>query len=46
MHQGTFTGTTGTIKRRTATLPEHAAILRALKLPEPPPFAELSPLPT
>jgi Transposase DDE domain len=45
MHLGTFTGEAGTIRRRTATLPEQAAILRALKLPEPPQFAELSPPP-
>jgi hypothetical protein len=45
MHQGTFTGPVGTIRRRTATLPEQAAILRALQLPEPPQFAELTPPP-
>jgi transposase len=43
MHQGTFTGEVGTIRRRTATLPEQAAILRALKLPEPPLFTQLTP---
>ncbi|HET6918175.1 MAG TPA: IS1634 family transposase [Jiangellaceae bacterium] len=43
MHQGTFTGEAGTIRRRTATLPEQAAILRALNLPEPPQFAQLTP---
>ena len=43
MHLGTFTGEVGTIRRRTATLPEQAAILRALKLPDPPQFAELTP---
>ena len=43
MHQGTFTGPAGTIRRRTTTLPEQAAILRALKLPEPPQFTELTP---
>ncbi len=45
MHLGTFTGEVGTVRRRTATLPEQAAILRALKLPEPPQFAELTPPP-
>jgi len=45
MHLGTFTGAAGTIRRRTATLPEQAAILRALQLPEPPAFAELTPAP-
>jgi Transposase DDE domain len=43
MHLGTFTGDVGTIRRRTATLPEQAAILRALKLPEPAQFVELTP---
>lgn len=43
MHLGTFSGAAGTIRRRTATLPEQAAILRALQLPEPPQFAELTP---
>ena len=42
MHLGTFTGEAGTVRRRTATLPEQAAILRALQIPEPPRFAELS----
>jgi hypothetical protein len=46
MHQGTFTGPVGTVRRRTATLPEQAAILQALELPEPPQFAELTPPPT
>ena len=46
MHLGTFTGDIGTIQRRTATLPEQAAILRALQLPEPPQFAQLTPPPT
>jgi len=45
MHLGTFTGPAGTIRRRTATLPEQAAILRALKLPEPAQFAQLTPNP-
>ena len=45
MHLGTFTGEVGTVRRRTATLPEQAAILRALKLAEPPQFAELTPPP-
>ncbi len=45
IHQGTFTGPAGTIRRRTATLPEQAAILRALQLPEPPQFSELTPHP-
>ena len=43
MHLGTFTGEIGTVRRRTATLPQQAAILRALKLSEPPQFVELSP---
>lgn len=43
MHLGTFTGELGTIRRRTATLPEQAAILRALEVPEPPQFTELTP---
>lgn len=43
MHLGTFTGEIGTVRRRTATLPEQAAILRALELPEPPQFTELAP---
>ena len=42
MHLGTFTGAAGTVRRRTATLPEQAAILRALQIPEPPQFAEIS----
>ena len=45
MHLGTFTGEVGTVRRRTATLPEQAAILRALKFPDPPQFAELTPTP-
>ena len=45
MHQGTFTGDIGTIRRRTATLPQQAAIFRALNLPEPPQVAELTPPP-
>lgn len=43
MHLGTFTGDAGTIRRRTATLPQQAAILRALGLGEPPQFTELTP---
>jgi hypothetical protein len=35
MHLGTFTGPAGTVRRRTATTPAQAAILRALDLAQP-----------
>ena len=43
MHLGTFTGTHGTVRRRTATTAGQAAILRALDLPEPPRFDSVDP---
>jgi len=43
MHLGTFTGTAGTVQRRTATTPAQAAILDALNLAEPPQFSDLRP---
>ena len=43
LHLGTFTGTAGTVRRRTTTTPTQAAILRALDLPEPREFSELRP---
>ncbi len=36
MHLGTFAGANGTVRRRTETRPEQAAILRALEIKEPP----------
>jgi transposase len=46
MHLGTFTGAAGTIRRRTATTPGQAAILRALHLGEPAQFTDLRPAAT
>ena len=46
MHLGTFTGTAGTVQRRTATTPAQAATLRALDLAEPPQFSDLRPAST
>jgi hypothetical protein len=43
MHLGTFTGPAGTVRRRTATSPGQAAILRALDLAEPREFSDLHP---
>jgi hypothetical protein len=43
MHLGTFTGAAGTIRRRTATTPNQAAIYRALDLPEPREISDLTP---
>jgi len=43
MHLGTFEGTAGTVRRRTATTAGQAAILRALDLAEPREFSELRP---
>jgi hypothetical protein len=43
MHLGTFTGPAGTVRRRTATTPAQASILRALDLAEPHEFSELRP---
>jgi len=43
IHLGTFTGPAGTVKRRTATTPTQANILRALDLAEPPQFSDLRP---
>ncbi|MDA8346856.1 MAG: IS1634 family transposase [Thermaerobacter sp.] len=36
MHLGTFAGASGSLRRRTETRPEQAAILRALEIKEPP----------
>jgi hypothetical protein len=43
MHLGTFTGSAGTVRRRTATTTAQASILRALELAEPAEFSELRP---
>ncbi|MDH4148619.1 MAG: transposase, partial [Acidimicrobiia bacterium] len=43
MHLGTFTGTAGTVRRRTATTTTQTGILQALDLAEPAEFNELRP---
>ena len=43
MHLGTFTGAAGTIRRRTATTPTQAALLRALDLAEPREISDIRP---
>ncbi|MHB1166763.1 MAG: IS1634 family transposase, partial [Candidatus Nanopelagicales bacterium] len=43
MHLGTFTGTAGTVRQRTATTPEQADILTAIGIPEPPAMLHLEP---
>ena len=43
MHLGTFTGSAGTVRRRTATTTGQTAILRALDLAEPGEFSDLRP---
>jgi hypothetical protein len=43
MHLGTFTGPAGTIRRRTATTPTQAGILRALDLAEPREISDIRP---
>ena len=42
-HLGTFTGAAGTIRRRTATTPTQAALLRALDLAEPREISDIRP---
>ena len=46
MHLGTFTTPAGTIKRRTATTPRQAAILRNLDLAQPPQISDIHPTST
>jgi len=43
MHLGTFTGAAGTVRRRTATTPTQAGILRALDLAEPREISHIRP---
>jgi hypothetical protein len=43
MHLGTFTGLAGTVRRRTATTPAQARILRALDLAEPREISDIRP---
>ncbi|MGH9111323.1 MAG: IS1634 family transposase, partial [Acidimicrobiales bacterium] len=43
MHLGTFTGTAGTVQRRTTTTTAQTGILRALDLAEPAQFSDLRP---
>ncbi|MGH9258770.1 MAG: IS1634 family transposase [Acidimicrobiales bacterium] len=43
IHLGTFTGAPGTIRRRTATTPTQAALLRALDLAEPREISDIRP---
>jgi hypothetical protein len=43
MHLGTFTGAAGTVRRRTATTPAQASILRALELAEPREISDIRP---
>ena len=42
VHVGTFAGPAGACRRRTDLLPRHREILRALEIPEPPLFVQLT----
>ncbi len=42
LHLGTFTGPSGVCRKRTDLLPRHREILRALQIPEPPLFVQLT----